>query len=125
MQSPENMCTHGEEHEEPLILLSYAVVHPRAVMVHLSDASLANTATESTLLNTYVLGTPVTPNEIQGGTGWGTSLNNTYDKSLCSTGWHQTHDNSPALSFSVLRLQACVAPFPTGSFLFLPNFPVF
>lgn len=39
---------HGEKHEEPLILLPDAVVHPRAVMVHLSNASLANTAVVGT-----------------------------------------------------------------------------
>ena len=56
VQSLESTCTHGEEHEEPLILLSHTVVHPWAVMVHLSNASLANTAKESTLFSTLCSG---------------------------------------------------------------------
>lgn len=51
VSDPPVQCTHGEEHEEPLILLSHTVVHPRAVVVHLSNAPLADTAKESTLFS--------------------------------------------------------------------------
>lgn len=38
--------THGEEHKEPLVVLSHAVVDPRTVVIHLPDASLTDTVEE-------------------------------------------------------------------------------
>lgn len=38
--------THSEEHKKSLILFSYTVVHPRAVMIHFPNTPFANTEKE-------------------------------------------------------------------------------
>lgn len=38
------MCTYREQHKKSLILLSYTVINPGTVVIHLLDASFTNTA---------------------------------------------------------------------------------
>lgn len=38
------MRTYSEQHKESLILLSYTVINPGTVVIHLLDASFTNTA---------------------------------------------------------------------------------
>ena len=42
-------CTYGKKDEVFLIGLPHAIVHPRAVMIHFSNAALADTAEKGTV----------------------------------------------------------------------------